>query len=297
MPVTSKLKQVKIDATGPIQLTGQNPRGHGVFDEKDVDFKKLVTSMTDDGFREDKALVLSERADGTTWLLQGHRRLAAARLVRKRYPDRLETVPCVVFKGLTLADECRMMIDHFLVKDLDRAETYEAIKRLRQSGMSEPEIMRTTGLNRFRVQRAGWVMSAPQVVEDAILAKLSGKEEYVPITDVDLQAISAANVADREEAKTTGIDLPPEGGERFREVWERLMATGKAKPSEPKAKTRKELTSLAGSYKESILVSVLKYAAGDPVDLGSVLSEITVLRAKARAYDELDASTAEKAAV
>lgn len=281
---SAKIQYLKV--TKLVANLDRNPRLASSYDEsKDKQFKDLKNDIALNGFRIDKPVVVSRRktANGIEdVVIQGHRRREAAFQINQKDASKCAEIPCLVFEGLSEADEVKYMIDHFLVKDLGDFEQYLAVKRLVFAGLSEEAIASQIGKSRGFVQRRKWIANAPTCVEDAWRAKAEGGEATVAITDKNLTELTKAKNADRED----GTD-DPEGGPKFKEAWTALCATGKVVPTEPKSRTRKDLLDLCNTFKDPIIVTVLKFAAGDSGGMAELVEEIKVLRAKAAQLDKL----------
>lgn len=280
---TSKLQMIKLGNL--VADFARNPRLASNYASDDKDFKKLVETIDQEGFRSDKPLVVAKYKDNDTWkyrVIQGHRRFAAVTTINKRDNSKCTELPCIVYEGLSETDEWKLMIDHFHVKGLSEFEQYLAIKRLLLAGLTEEAVANQTGKSRGFVQRRRWIASAPQVVEDAYRAKAEGTGTLA-LTDPDLQEIKKAMTADQ----AAGLDNV-NGGPNFSEVWSNITNNGRAKAPEPKSKTRKELLDMLGMVKDPIGKGFLKYAAGEPgQQLTTLVEELQTLRAKAASWDEM----------
>lgn len=263
----------------------RNPRLTSSYNEdSDKDFKDLVLSIETEGFRVDKPILVSKRANGECWIVQGHRRYFSAVVVNKRSNgEKCKEIPCLVEEGLTLDEENRRLIDHFLVKGLSDFEQYLAVKQLLLTGMGEMEVAQHIGKSRGFVQRRKWIVQAPAVVEAEWRKKAEGNEDHVPLTDPNLTELKKAKTRDQE----AGVDNT-DGGPAFKEAWSKILATGKVKEAEPKAKTRSYMLDYCSMVKDPLILDTIKWCAGEVgIDMGKVNEGIATMRAKAVAYDDL----------
>jgi hypothetical protein len=193
------------------------------------------------------ALVVSQRADGTLWILKGHLRHAAIGLIRtlglpegKPKTDKpaipvdpkfMEQVKCSVYKGLSLSDEMDLVMDHGQTTPLDRGEKYLAVKRMRLMGFSQQLIADKLQISRSAVSKLDWVAQMPQFVEDALLAepKLENGEknpEFFLLTEPHINTLNPIYV---KEQRIPGARIKVAGSE-FKAKWEEIVAGARVTP-------------------------------------------------------------------
>lgn len=238
---------------------------------------------------EDRKTKLKERGiDGvdaiTIW---GHRRLDVANKIHERDRTRFDTVECLVYEGLSEADEIRMLMDHEGVQGLNEYELFQAILSLKlNTSLSEEQIGIQVGRSRGYVQRRLWIASLPPVVQENYRKKFEKDAEgkpvpYVPITDKNLTVLNKAANADRASTPDHPPVDPMADGSEFRKAWDNLVNSGEAGPDEPKSKTRKDLLDALQYVQDPILRLTLMWAAGDQVKLTDAIEMMKALRSKA----------------
>ena len=192
----------------------------------------------------------------------GHRRSRVIATIRKGDPSRFETVPAIVWTGLTEREELQHLVDQGHVKTLNDFEQYLAVKRLLYSGLTEDQAAAQIGKSRGFVQRRRWIAAMPAVVEQEYQKRYDTSmqkegETYVSLTDTVLQDLYKAHTADTN----AGID-PAKDGSSFMEAWKKLASAG-APAKDPKSRSRKELLDFAAMVKEPIVAIVLRFAANE----------------------------------
>lgn len=262
----------------------RNPRQASSYDFiEDKELKALLKDMDENGFRSDKPIVVSDRGkEEGKWVVQGHRRLTVAREINRRNPSKCQEVPALVYTGMTLDDERRMLIDQFLVKKLNEYEQYLAVKQLLLvPGMTEERIGQQVGMSRGWVQRRVWIARFPAEVENEWKKRVEGKEDYLTITDAIMVKLKAAYESDKAE----GRHQDEGGGPAFRELWASVKNRDPIAAA-PKALTRADMLSKCDTIRDKIITSVIRYCAGDPVNISDVIDQLAIMNAKANNWDE-----------
>src|SRR5262249_51319338 len=153
------------------------------------------------------------RTDGTIHLLQGHLRHAGIGLIRnqgmpakgKDFPaiDRdanfMPKVKCRVMKGLSMADELDLIMDHGTTTPLDKRELFVAAKNMLRSGFSEQMIAEKLGFkSRGPASMLIRVARMPAVVEEMYMADPKS-DGYIPMTDAAITELYKAYNADQKK--------------------------------------------------------------------------------------------------
>ena len=251
----------------------------GLFES--INLEGLKVPLTVAELADDTAKSLSAKVGRTIRFrgVCGHRRSMVITKIRETQPDRFNTVPCVIWTGLTEKEELQHLVDQGHVKTLNDFEQYLAVKRLLYSGLTEDQAAAQIGKSRGFVQRRRWIASMPECVEkeyqkryDTSLQKEG--DTYVSLTDTVLQDLYKAYTAD------TSAGLNPESdGSQFMGAWSKLTQTGPP-AKEPKSRSRKELMDFAAMSKEPIIQIVLRFAANEPTaNLNEALDQASALRA------------------
>ena len=184
-----------------------------------------------------RPLLVSEREDGSLWILQGHIRHAAIGLIRTvglpagtpktekpavaAIPDFMDKVKCSVLKGLSLKDELDLVMDHGESFPLNKREKYDAAKKLLNAGFSENFVFKKLGMkSRSPVSKLNHVSKMPACVE-AMYVMDPKAEGYIDITDTVIDTLYVAYNKD----KANGCRLKTEGPE-FTKLWEDFLANG-----------------------------------------------------------------------
>jgi hypothetical protein len=213
-------------------------------------------------------------------VIRGHRRFHVVSAIRERSPERFKTVDCQVFKGLTDADEYRLMADHMQTKGLNDFEIYQAIKTLAvNTRLSEEQIGSQMGVSRGYVQRRKWIAAMPSVVETEFRKRFERDDEgkavpCVKFNDKQLNELNKAFNLDKNASPPVDSDSP---GSAFAAEWDKVVA-GNTGEKELKSLTRKEIQDKMSLVKDPILRIVLAFCSGDPVNLGDAVDQIEVLR-------------------
>jgi hypothetical protein len=218
--------------------------------------------------------------------LRGHRRGRVLKQLAAKYPGRFDTIPCQVYGGLTESERIQLKVDQIHVKGLSDWGIYLAIKALAFARLTEPQIATRIGMSRGFVQAKLRIARLPQIVEDEYLKKCKG-EPAVNLTDKNLNALMMAQNAD-ESAGLRNED--GKGTPGFVAEWGQIVATGKQTNDPPTAMSRKDLLVIIGMTKDPIIADVLRYAAGDPVQLPAIVNALETLRTQAAAYNAMMAS-------
>jgi hypothetical protein len=200
--------------------------------------------------------------------LRGHRRGRVLKQLAAKYPGRFDTIPCQVYGGLTESERIQLKVDQIHVKGLSDWGIYLAIKALAFARLTEPQIATRIGMSRGFVQAKLRIARLPQIVEDEYLKKCKG-EPAVNLTDKNLNALMMAQNAD-ESAGLRNED--GKGTPGFVAEWGQIVATGKQTNDPPTAMSRKDLLVIIGMTKDPIIADVLRYAAGDPVQLPAIVN-------------------------
>jgi hypothetical protein len=218
--------------------------------------------------------------------LRGHRRGRVLKQLAAKYPGRFDSVPCQVYGGLAESERIQLKVDQIHVKGLSDWGIYLAIKALAFARLTEPQIATRIGMSRGFVQAKLRVARLPQMVEDEFLKKCKG-EPAVNLTDKNLNALMMAQNAD--EAKGMRNE-DGKGTPSFVAEWSQIVETGKQTNATPTAMNRKDLMTIIGMTKDPIIADVLRYAAGDPVQLPAIVNTLETLRTQALAYQSIMAS-------
>lgn len=241
----------------------RNPRLRSKYDRKKASMAWLCRSLLAHGLQE--PLVVSQRTDGTFWLLKGHRRLAAIVIVATEGLDKsgsgidvlpavapdsdfMVKVKCRVLKGLTIQGEMDILMDHVEIIGLTRQEKLLAAKILTQYGFGHGFIARKVGMSRPNYSNSlGKLLQMPTCVEEAYLSE---EKDAPDMTQAALKLLSNAYDADQ---KAPGSRLKI-AGPQFNEVWERV---GNGLVVD-KSMSRKDLRTLAGSISDPDIRELLE---------------------------------------
>lgn len=259
----------------------RNPRQRSKYDRKKASMAWLCRSLLQHGLQE--PLVVSQRADGTYWLLKGHRRLAAIVIVATEGleksgsgidtlpalaadPDFMVKVRCRVLKGLTIQGEMDILMDHADIVGLTRQEKLLAAKILTQYGFTHDFIAKKVGMSRPNYSNSlGKLLMMPTCVEEAYLSE---DKDAPDITQAALKALAAAYDADQ---KSPGARLKV-AGPQFATVWEQVgngLATDKSM-------SRKNIRTLAGSISDPDIRELLEAISNDQgQDAGTAIQRLT----------------------
>lgn len=258
----------------------RNPRQLSKYDRKKASMQWLARSLVVHGLQE--PLVVSQRADGTIWLLKGHRRYSAILIVVEfgvdksgsgidaqpalpADPNFMSKVRCRVLKGLTIQGEMDMLMDHVDIVGLDRAEKLLSAKILTSHGFTHEFIARKVGMSRPNYSNSlGRVLQLPSCVESEYLSEA---KERVAITQ---KAIKALGMAYDLDQKTPGARLKT-AGPNFAAKWEEV----KVGLADDKAMSRKDIREVAGVVGDTDLQELLEAISNNArEDVGSALHRI-----------------------
>lgn len=235
-----------------------------------------------------KAKLLAEKnVDADAITIWGHRRLDVAMKIHAADPKRFETVECLVYEGLSEADEIRMLMDHEGVKGLNEYELFSAILSLKlNTSMSEEHIATQVGKSRGYVQRRLWIASLPDVVECNYRLKFERDSEgkpmpFVNLTDKALAALNkAANIDRADTLEHPAVD-PSDPASEFYKVWNNLVRDGEIRGETVKAKNRQQILDGLQYVQDPVLKIVMMWCAGDQVKLTDARDSMKIIRAKA----------------
>lgn len=255
---------IKLITRGHINVDYErNPRLKSKYDRKKASMAWLCRSLLQHGLQE--PLVVSQRADGTYWLLKGHRRLSAIIIVATEGleksgsgidtlpalaadPDFMVKVRCRVLKGLSIQGEMDILMDHADIVGLTRQEKLLAAKILTQYGFTHHFISKKVGMSRPNYSNSiGKLLMMPTCVEDAYLSE---EKDAPDITQAALKKLSDAYDFDQ---KAPGARLKV-AGPKFNEVWEQV---GNGLVTE-KSMSRKDIRTLAGSISDPDIRELLE---------------------------------------
>lgn len=180
---------------------------------------------------------VSQRADGSLWLLKGHLRCMAVKLVRtegikagnpasefpaiEANPHFMDDIDVIVLTGLTPAEELDLVMDHGMVTKLNKRERYRAGKELRKMGWTQEATAQKLGMSRPAFQKLDAVMRMPQCVEDAYLADPDDKDAK----HINETLINSLYAAYNEDKKSNGF-RPKQFGPKSLLVWEDFLKNG-----------------------------------------------------------------------
>lgn len=233
------------------------------------------------------AIVVSERADGTIVVLQGHIRVSAMLLVRsvglpagtpkadkptiEPDPHFFDKVRCLVKRGLSLQAEMDLVMDHGESFPLDKREKYQAAARMLRMGFSQDFTAKKLGFkSRGPLAKLSNVAQMPQIVEDLFLADPKA-EDYKDLTDTTIDDLYKAYNADQ---KLPGARIKV-AGPSFNKVLEGFLANGPA--LRDKSIPRKDLLLVVGQTKDIDLRELLEGVAnGDKDMMNSAYERVTI---------------------
>lgn len=127
------------------------------------DLSELAASIRSKGLLQ--PLVVQQHAGGTWLVLDGHRRLAAAKLAGVR------AVPCLATKPGDLNAQRATMLAAAMHKRLEPIEAARAFRALRDAGMSVTEIATQTGYAASTVSSRLRLLTLPEEAQDMVTAK------------------------------------------------------------------------------------------------------------------------------
>lgn len=264
----------------------------------DYDIEPLSADIEENGLME--PVTVSERADGSIWGLRGHRRSKAIALIIKRGGKGFDSILCSVHKGLTMAEEIDLIMDHGSQKPLDREdEVYRTVASLFRNDFTELHIAvkcdalfarakgktpksrpaalalddpakRAQALKncwRGRLQKYHAVVVMPDCVEEAYLAQCAGEPlEGTPNLTVDrIKDLYSAFLVDKDA--NSQID-PISGGPEFKALWKKFRKadkTGGNDDPKPKRKSAKEIDADKSKYLSHAVRAALGSTIGEEV--------------------------------
>lgn len=234
------------------------------------------------------ALVVSERENGDIYILQGHIRYHAMLLLRttglpagtpkadkpaiEADPKAFDKVRCLVKKGLSLAGEMDLVMDHSESFKLDKREQYTAAVRMLRY-LSEDLTAKKMGFkSRGPLSKLANVSKMPQCVEDAFMADPKS-EGYIDVTDDTIVELFKAYNADlNHKPPLCRIKC---AGPNFTKAWESFLANGPTPRN--KSVPRTELVALATTTKETDLRELIEgIANGDKDLMNSAYERVTI---------------------
>lgn len=271
---------------------GFNLRREG--EELEQSIAELAEFLADGG--QVPALEVRPRDEGGVWLVDGHRRTRAWRLLDaqgrlKRDPKTGEFLVSIVpFEGTTKADRIARVMTSREAKDLDLLELADGCSQLRGEGLSNDEIAKKIRKTRQYVDQMLILADAPAEVH---------------------QMVESGAVA-----PATAVTLVRQHGEKAAEVMaeelEKAKAQGKGKvtagtlkgPSVPRGlldDLHSTVTRLHKSFSPDDLVAIERFHRGEitegtitiPVEMGMHLH--LILEEGARVLAEKEAKAREKA--
>lgn len=253
----------------------RNPRLAKRYEAKSL--SPLVRSLANHGLQE--PITGSERADGSLWVLKGHRRLAAIEMLatvgleKDAFGPAVPPIPgfgdkirCRVLKGLTIEGEMDLLMDHADVLALDKREKLLTAKILTRFGFTHEFIAKKVGSSRSNYSNGlARILAMPSCVEEMYLSEA---DDALDITQEALKPLYAAYEKDLKNGGNI-----KEAGPNFRDAWESFVKDGAA----PKVKTmsRKDILSVAGVESDPDLRNLLQAIAnGQNHDLGTALERV-----------------------
>lgn len=256
----------------------RNPRKSRRYSAKEL--SAIIRSLIAHGLHE--PLVLSERADGTLWVLKGHRRLAAIDLIRTEGiakdvygpalaadPNFMDKIKCRVLKGLTIQAEMDILMDHGDIVALDRQEKLMTAQILTRYGFSHDFIAGKLGGSRSNYSNGlARVLAMPDCVQTAYL------DESDDAPDVTQEVLKPLYDAYKEDQKTPGSRIKT-AGPKFVAVWEEFLKNGVTKKA--KVMARQSILDVASVTTDPDLRDMLQAIAdGNGQDLGTSMERLAL---------------------
>lgn len=127
------------------------------------DLSELASSIRSKGLLQ--PLVVQQHAGGTWLVLDGHRRLAAAKLAGVR------ALPCLATRPGDVNAQRATMLAAAMHKRLESIEAARAFRALRDAGMSVPEIAGETGYAPSTVSARLRLLTLPEEAQDMVERK------------------------------------------------------------------------------------------------------------------------------
>lgn len=231
------------------------------------------------------SIVLSKQTDGRYLVLRGNIRVSIveelnAKALQANGVIRFDTLPALVYSGLTRDEEILIMADHTGQRELDRYELACMIGRASLARKwTDKQGATFFGVNPNTVQRLRMRYMMPRVLQDLKLECLKSADALT-IGQNELTKLYAAYQAD-----ITTDNLPPRSeGRCFLLAWDDMLKAREAKDNpEPqvKPKTAKEIQTALDGVKDNThpvflaMQAALLWAKGDPsVSLGRTFSDL-----------------------
>lgn len=265
-----KTNRLKIDK-------GRNPRKHREYTPERL--SPLARSVLANGLQEPPTV--SERSDGSLHVLKGHRRLTAILMVQETgipkdvygpeiapRPDFMTSVKVRVIKGLTMAGEIDILMDHGDVKKLDKQEKLQAARTMVNFGLTHELIAQKLGGSRANYTNGiAKVLALPPIVE---MTYLSEEDNAPSLTQPTLKDLHTAYKKDLD----TRASSIKEEGPAFKAAWEHFIKHG---TNVIKVMPRKEMLALAGNQADPDVRNLLAaLASNDKSEVGTILESLTL---------------------
>lgn len=237
-----------------------------------------------------KPLVVSLRADGSYWILEGHLRHGAIQIVRTdglpavkgkegkeavpADPKFMDKVKCRVVTGLSLIDEIDLVMDHGTTTPLDRREQYVAGRKLRKMGFSQNATADRLGIDRSVFSKKDWVAVMPPCVEEMYMAD-PDLDTTIALPDTVIGELYKAYNEDKAEAKKLKLSFRPgTAGKAFTAKWEAVLKGGGKKA---KSINAVKLLKIAEQYRDQDIQDVLMaIAEGNEQKLGAAITRVEI---------------------
>lgn len=215
----------------------RNPRLPEEYAAKKIGW--LSRNILLNGLLED--LVLSQREDGSLWLLKGHLRHAAIGILRnegleagtpkaenpaiEKDADFMGQVQCKVYKGLSLRAELDLVMDHGTSTKLSNREVFLSLKIMVKSFFTVTEMALKIRKDRTATGQLVGLLRMPAVVEESFMDEDKNK---LFTSDFIGKLNAARNEDDSDSKKATGKGLRPRTfGPKSEKMWEEFVSTGK----------------------------------------------------------------------
>lgn len=201
--------------------------------QKDLeDFAQTIAD--DEGVNQPIRVVIEE---GKYVLVEGHRRVMAARIATERLGLKLDRVPALITKNMTEQEKLIRMLGDRQTRQLKPLEVAEGVKRLVDMGMSQTEAAKRFGMT---VAYAGdniIAANAPEPIKEAIRENVLSMTEAVraikehgPEDAAEIVEATVEQAKVEAEAKSTeSVPVQPKATRRkVEEIAAKLGKTGKA---------------------------------------------------------------------
>lgn len=221
-------------------------------------------------------------------VIRGHRRFKAVELINANHGSLIKDLSCVVYRGLTEAEEIQLMVDHTGVEPLNDFEMYLAVKRLFGTNLSQEAIGTQLGMSRGPVQKRIWIMEMPAFVEDNYRKRFEPNavkgRDYVPFTDKDVEKLHKAWGEDNDAQISHDSDASA-----FLKVWNDLANKTNGDPIKPKkALSLNDMEKRSGLVKGREALEVAhKFYANDGGNIVEAVEIYDALTAKAASAETL----------